>query len=68
MTIQTIEIRGERFVIISEHDFLLLQSRTAEPRLMRAPNAPEAAPRFREITPLPVSGTPASEILIQDRQ
>jgi len=68
MTIQHIELRGERYVILPEREFLELQQRVST-----SPAAPDAVtesskPRFREITPLPVGGPPASEMRIQDRR
>ena len=67
MTIQTIEIHGERYVVLLEKDFLALQ---ASRMTSTAPATPPAnAPgKFRDVAPLRVSGTPASEILLQDRK
>lgn len=68
MSIQTIEIHGERFVILSERDFLAIQSlkdpmSSVEPQLSGNHQA-----RFREVEPLKLEGTPASELLLQDRR
>lgn len=68
MTIQTIELLGERYVILSEREFLALQAK--HPSVLgngAAPSDPSEQ-RFREVAPLPVGGMPASQILIQDRR
>jgi hypothetical protein len=68
MAIQTVELRGEGYVIIPERDFLEIQ------RNQLASQNPEALlpfivqSRFREVVPLRVVGNPASELLIQDRR
>jgi hypothetical protein len=65
MTIQTVELRGERYVILPEREFLELQKQIpAENR--RAPQVTSGG--FREVVPVRVGGLPASEMLIQDRQ
>jgi hypothetical protein len=67
MTIQTIQIGGERYVLLLERDFLALQ-RHPRTEAAESPSPQVNGPRFREVTPLPVEGTPASEILLRDRR
>jgi len=66
MTIQTIELHGKRHVILSERDFIEMQRKLTESGASTQPPV-SPAPRFREVVPPRVGGTPASEILIQDR-
>jgi hypothetical protein len=69
MTIQTIEISGERYVIISERDFLRLRGQTGEVNgASAAPARDLNQPVFKEIEPLRIAGEPASETLIRDRR
>ena len=63
MAIQTVEIHGERFVLIPEREFLALQSQIPTALPTRVDSK-----RFRDITPLRVGGVPASDLLIQDRR
>ena len=66
MSIQTIEIHGERFVILSERDFLAIQA-NSDPTSSSL-NAGNGELRYREVVPLQFEGTPASELLLQDRR
>jgi hypothetical protein len=66
--IQTIEIHGERFVILPEREFLALRPPTNGANAPAAPTAGNGTPRFREVTPLPVDGAPASDMLLRDRR
>jgi len=68
MTIQHIELRGEHYVIVSERDFLELQQQRSQAPVRLPAKPATAAPRFREVVPLPVPGMPASAMLIQDRR
>lgn len=68
MTIQHIELRGERYVIVPEREFLELQRRLPESQTPDAVSTGRSATPFREVTPLKVGGAPASEMLIQDRR
>jgi hypothetical protein len=68
MTIQHIELRGERYVIISERDFLELRGKRPESEDEPMSKPRPSNKRFRDVTPLQVDGTPASEILIRDRR
>lgn len=72
MTIQTIELSGERYVILPEQEFLELQQ-----KLAASPGTNAQSPghsrahgpaRFRDVVPLRVGGVPASQLLIQDRR
>jgi hypothetical protein len=67
MTIQTIEIHGERYVLLSERDFLTL-TRNQAPTAGIAPRPENGQSPFREVVPLRVGGTPASELLLKDRR
>ena len=66
--IQTIEIHGERFVILPEREFLALRPQTNGAHAAAMPAAGNGTPRFREVTPLPVDGAPASDMLLRDRR
>lgn len=66
MVIQTIEIHGERFVILPEREFLALRPNAVSPPAAPAPV--NGAARFREVVPMRVEGTPASELLLRDRR
>ncbi|MEX2174983.1 MAG: hypothetical protein WD872_11520 [Pirellulaceae bacterium] len=66
MTVQTVELAGERYVILREREFLELRDRVPAPSPLASVSPP--VPAFREVIPLRVGGTPASELLIQDRQ
>ncbi len=68
MTIQTIEIHGERYVVLLERDFLALRANAPVSSTAQPPPPANGPARFREVVPLRVGGTPASEILIQDRR
>jgi hypothetical protein len=67
MTIQTVELAGRRFVIISEEDFQRLWKSAGSGGLPR-PEGPPRRGQFAAVKPLKVSGIPASELLIQDRR
>ncbi len=64
MTFQTIEIAGQRLVILPEEEFRKLHQSTVsnEPAM----NSEKA--KFAVVQPLKVGGQPASEMLIQDRR
>jgi hypothetical protein len=66
--IQTIEIHGERFVILPEREFLAMRPQTNGVHAPAVTVAGNGTPRFREVTPLPVDGAPASELLLRDRR
>ena len=66
MTIQTIELCGERYVILPEREFLELQKKISAPPSTES--KPLAGGGFPEVIPLNVGGVPASELLIQDRR
>ena len=66
MTIQTVELSGERYVILPERDFLELQKQRPAPQ--PAETTATGASQFREVVPLKVAGIPPSELLIQDRR
>ena len=68
MSIQTIEINGERFVILSERDFLALQASSLDEAAADSPNSGNGAHRFRDVEPIRLAGRPASELLLQDRR
>jgi len=67
MTVQTIEIHGERYVLLSERDFLALKGNASSSPQQDSQDA-NGASRFREVTPVEAPGTPASEILLRDRR
>ena len=64
MITQNVELAGRRFVILPEEDFQKLE-REAHPS---SSAAAKSRPKFASVTPLKVSGIPASEILIQNRR
>jgi hypothetical protein len=66
MTLQTVELLGERYVILREKEFRELEQRARSIR--PAESNPKPGGHFREVTPLKVGGVPASELLIQDRR
>lgn len=68
MAIQTVELQGERYVIVPEQEFLKLQGQLSQ--LVLNPPDPQrsATVGFREIVPLRVTGVAVSEIMIQDRR
>ena len=67
MTVQTIEIVGRRFVLLSEEEFRELERRAAGTE--SAASALEAPrQRFADVTPFVVSGESASEMLIRERR
>lgn len=64
MIVQTVELAGQRFVVLPEEDFRKLEreahpssSATAKPR-----------PKFAPVMPLKVRGIPASESPTRDRR
>jgi hypothetical protein len=65
MTLQTVELLGERYVILREKEFLELQQK-AQRAASVEPN-PLTSGEFRHVVPLRVGGVPASELLIRDR-
>lgn len=74
MAIQTIELSGQRYVILPEREFLELRARRptevpAESSAVSSP-APHAGggAKFREVVPLRVGGVAASELLMRDRR
>lgn len=67
MTVQTIEIHGERYVLLSERDFLALQSKSTSPSQL-ADRGTNGSSRFRDVTPVELPGTPASDILLRDQR
>jgi hypothetical protein len=77
MTVQHIELGGERYVILPEREFEALARSSAgrtpsdsAPLHKPAPaGVPvRAATKFHAVVPLQVAGTPASEILLRDRR
>jgi hypothetical protein len=67
MTVQTIELAGHRFVILPEEEFQQLK-KDAEAAPSSAVSIADRRPAFARVTPLSVGGTPASEMLLQDRR
>ena len=68
MTIQHIELRGERYVILPEREFLELQRRLPESQAAQMAASDRNAAPFRDVVPLKMGGVPASKMLIQDRR
>lgn len=68
MTIQTVELCGERYVILPEREFLELQRKIPGSQAVEEGPSVPVAGRFREVVPVRVGGIPASELLIQDRR
>jgi hypothetical protein len=68
MTIQHVELRGERYVILPEREYLELQQRLHASSATRDAAPPPTVGRFRKVVPLKVGGVPASQMLIQDRR
>ncbi len=67
MNVQTIEIAGQRFVILSEPDFQELERRLlAEGHA--SPAAASTKPRFEPVTPFEIRGESASDMLIRERR
>jgi hypothetical protein len=66
MTIQTVELCGERYVILPEREFLELQRKVPATAAIEPTLSPDGG--FREVVPLRVGGIPASELLIRDRR
>ena len=66
MTVKTVELRGERFVIPAEADFLKLQNESNTPGRDGATLA--TPPCFPDVTPIDVGGIAASTLLLQDRR
>jgi hypothetical protein len=66
MTLQTVELQGERYVILREKEFLELEQ-SAHATTPAEPAHSSGGP-FREVIPLRLGGVPASELLIQDRR
>jgi hypothetical protein len=65
MTVQTVELCGERYVILPEREFLEMRKQIPAENQ----SASEATSGgFREVVPLQVGGVPTSEMLIQDRR
>ena len=66
MTIQTVELSGERYVILPEREFLELQKQRPAPPSAET-KATGSGP-FREVVPLKIGGIAPSELLIRDRR
>ncbi len=66
MAIQTVELQGERYVILPEREFLELQQKFPNVSSTEAPLP--ANGQFREVVPVRVGGISASELLMQDRR
>lgn len=65
--VQVFEIHGERFVILPEREYIAM--RDAPPLHVQQPATTNGtAPKFGDVTPVPIRGTAASETLIRDRQ
>jgi hypothetical protein len=64
-TIQTIELSGQRYVVLPESEYLTLRSRSHR---ASAESEQHVAPAFKRIKPLQVTGVPASEMMLRDRQ
>ena len=64
MTIQVVELSGQRYVIIPEREFLEFQAKAGVETSQTDPKNR----KFREVIPLQISGIPASELLMQDRR
>ena len=67
MTIQTVELAGHRFVILPEEEFQQL-ARDARSEVAIRQEDSRSRSNFARVTPLKVSGIPASEFLLQDRR
>ena len=69
MTIQTIELFGERYVIMPEREYLVLtQNPHPSGNGHPEPGVAASPPRFEKVVPLEVPGRPVSEMIIQDRR
>jgi len=74
MTVQHIELAGQRYVILPEHEFkkMLRDDDQRQDSTSAGSDQPAAAVHqeasFPEITPLKVQDPPASEMLIRDRR
>lgn len=68
MTVNTVELKGERFVILTEADFLDLKRRSNPAPRAASAAASARGPTFAEVTPLEVGGEPASDLLVRDRR
>jgi hypothetical protein len=68
MSIQHIQLRGERYVILPEEEFLELQRHRPESEAAQPSASRSSAHAFHEVVPLKVGGVPASELLIRDRR
>lgn len=66
MTVQTLELAGQRFVVVPEKEFRKLEQEAKSAR--PTPGKRDAGQRFASVTRLKVSGIPASQLLIQDRR
>lgn len=67
MTIQTIELAGQRFVILPESEFREIE-RTLASRQQSISDLPAGSHRFEPVKPFAVSGEQASEMLIRERR
>jgi hypothetical protein len=73
MTVQHIELGGERYVILPEREFDQMVRRHNDHQHPMA-NSPQSCPAaheeasFPDITPLDIKGPPASELLLRDRR
>jgi hypothetical protein len=68
MAAQTIEIHGEKYVILPEQEYLALQLSITQVSPAATPAPENGSARFRNVVPLHVGGTPPSELLMRDRR
>lgn len=66
MTIQTVELAGQRFVILSEPEFRELERRLSQQA--GAPPLPPSPSQFDPVTPFEVPGESASDMLVRERR
>lgn len=64
-TVQTLELSGQRYVVLPEAEYLTLRSRIGKATEESAQDVP---PVFSKVTPVQVGGVPASEMMLRDRQ
>ncbi len=68
MNIQTIEIAGQRFVILPEPEFQELERRVLCAGQTSPLEPPSGKPKFEPVTPFEIQGESASDMLIRERR